>query len=116
MLFSKLFALSAMTTLAAATAITKRGGGGGGGDSGSSGSCPAVQCCKTVTKASDPAAAGIIGLLGIVINDLNVGVGLNCSPITIIGGGNGACSSTTVYCEDNSHGNLISLGCLPITI
>ncbi|KAL0567377.1 hypothetical protein V5O48_014615 [Marasmius crinis-equi] len=116
MLFSKFFALSAMTTLAAATSIAKRGGGEGGGDGGSGSSCPAVQCCESATQASDPSAAAVLGALGIVLDDLNVLVGLNCSPITVIGGGNGACSSTTVYCEDNSHGNLISIGCVPVTI
>ncbi|KAK1222960.1 hypothetical protein PQX77_014160 [Marasmius sp. AFHP31] len=115
MYFSKFFALSAIATLAAATTVVKRNGGGGGGDEG--GSCTSgVQCCESATKASDPSAAAVLGLLGIVLEDLNVLVGLNCSPITVIGGGNGACSSTTVYCEDNSHGNLISIGCLPITI
>ncbi|KAL0577055.1 hypothetical protein V5O48_004936 [Marasmius crinis-equi] len=89
MLFSKFFALSAMTTLAAATAIVKRNDGGDGG-SGGSGSCPAVQCCESATKASDPSAAAVLGLLGIILDDLNVIVGLNCSPITVIGSSNGA--------------------------
>ncbi|KAF9257580.1 fungal hydrophobin [Marasmius fiardii PR-910] len=109
MLFNKFFALSALTSLAAATALP---GGGGGSSSGGSD----VQCCQQTTKASDPAAAGVLALLGIVLQDLNVLVGLNCSPITVIGGGNGACSGTTVTCTDNSHGGLINIGCVPVTI
>ncbi|KAL0572947.1 hypothetical protein V5O48_009019 [Marasmius crinis-equi] len=82
MLFNKVFALSAMTTLAAATAVVKRTGGSGGG------SCPGLQCCETKTTAADPTAAGVLGGLGIALNDVNIGVGLTCSPITVIGAGN----------------------------
>jgi hypothetical protein len=44
-----------------------------------------IQCCNTTTKASDPSASAILGLLGIVLQDLNVIVGLTCSPISVIG-------------------------------
>ncbi|KAK1224769.1 hypothetical protein PQX77_012316 [Marasmius sp. AFHP31] len=108
MYFTKFFALSAITTLAVATAV-KRTGGGGGGET-------EPQCCQTVTTANDPAATKIFGLLGIVVQDVNAIVGINCSPITVVGGGNGPCSGTTVTCEDNSHGNLIHIGCVPVTV
>ncbi|KAF9254742.1 fungal hydrophobin [Marasmius fiardii PR-910] len=110
MLFNKFFALSALTTLAAATAVPRTGGGGGGSGGGD------VQCCQTVTTASDPSAAHVIAVLGIVVQDVNALVGLNCSPITVVGGGNGACSGTTVTCTDTSHGGLIDIGCVPVTI
>ncbi|KAK1222961.1 hypothetical protein PQX77_014161 [Marasmius sp. AFHP31] len=97
--FTKLFALCAMTTLAAATAVVKRTGGGEGGE----GNCPKVQCCKSTTKADDPVVTALLTKLGISIGDVNVLVGLDCFPITVLGGGNGACSDRTVYCEDNSH-------------
>ncbi|KAL0563591.1 hypothetical protein V5O48_018475, partial [Marasmius crinis-equi] len=73
-----------MTTLAAATASVKRTGGGGGE------SCPGLKCCQSTSTASDPATAGILAGLGIVVQDVNALLGLNCSPITVIGGGNGA--------------------------
>ncbi|KAK1234099.1 hypothetical protein PQX77_002703, partial [Marasmius sp. AFHP31] len=80
MLFNKFFAISALTTLAVATPIIERAG-----------SCTtgSLECCKSVTTAKDPVASLLIGLLGIIIQDVNVGVGLTCSPITVIGGGNG---------------------------
>ncbi|KAK1223221.1 hypothetical protein PQX77_013921 [Marasmius sp. AFHP31] len=109
MYFNKFLALSAITTLAAATAIVKRTGGGSVGE----GSCPGIQCCETITKGTDPAVVAII--MGIILITEKVLFGLNCSPITIIGG-NGTCSSTAAYCEDNSRGGLISIGCLPIAI
>ncbi|KAK1224763.1 hypothetical protein PQX77_012310 [Marasmius sp. AFHP31] len=111
MYFTKFFALSAITTLAAATVVVKRTGGGGGNEG-----APGVRCCETVTTASDPAAVKACALLGIVVQDVNALVGLNCSPITVVGGGNGACSGIKVTCTDNSHDNLISLGCVPVTV
>ncbi|KAG7094693.1 hypothetical protein E1B28_001840 [Marasmius oreades] len=108
MLFNKFFALSALTTLAAATAVPRNGGGG---DSG-------TQCCQQVTQASDPAVAVILKSIGVVLQNLDVLVGLDCSPITVIGSNNGACAdgSNTVNCDDNSHGTLISIGCVPVSV
>ncbi|KAK1216819.1 sc3 hydrophobin [Marasmius sp. AFHP31] len=111
MKFNQLFTVSALATLAVATPT----GGSGGGSGGNCNTGP-IQCCNSVTKASDGAAAGILGLLGIVLQDLNVLVGLQCSPITVIGGGNGGCSANPVCCENNSHGGLISIGCIPISL
>ena len=50
---------------------------------GSSGSTGDVECCDTVGKASDPAIANELSLLGVVVQDVNALVGLDCSPITV---------------------------------
>lgn len=48
-----------------------------------------IQCCNSVQSSSSPAAAGLLGLLGIVLEGVNVPIGLTCSPISAIGvGGN----------------------------
>ena len=94
--------------------------------SGESCTTGSIQCCDLVESASSPAASDLLGLLGIVVQDVDALVGLTCSPITvsrsiiityqsdgelnencsqIIGVGNaGACSAQTVCCEDNSIG------------
>jgi hypothetical protein len=108
----KLSALLALASLAAAT------------------SSPGDVCCQTVTKASNPAAAGILKSIGVVVQDVNALVGLTCtgeSPglyvyafavpdhcsvptipftdVTVIGNSATCGSSTTaVTCQDNSHG------------
>ena len=62
-----------------------------------------IQCCQSTTTAGAPAAAAILGLLGVVVQDLNVLLGLDCSPISVVGVGSGsACSAQTVCCENNS--------------
>ncbi|KAI0764929.1 fungal hydrophobin-domain-containing protein [Fomes fomentarius] len=85
----------------------------------SAGSCNTgpVQCCDSVQSASSPNAADLLGLLGIVVQGVDVLVGLTCSPVTVIGvGGPSSCSAQAVCCQDNSNGGLISIGCLPVTL
>ncbi|KAI0750516.1 fungal hydrophobin-domain-containing protein [Fomes fomentarius] len=55
--------------------------------------------------------------LGITVQDVNALVGLTCTPITVIGVGSGSsCSANTVCCDDTSHGGLVDIGCLPVTL
>ncbi|KAL0578361.1 hypothetical protein V5O48_003640 [Marasmius crinis-equi] len=117
----KLFSLFALATLAAATPTRRNE---------PAGDCTTapVQCCETTGKASDPAIAKELALLGVVVQDVNALVGLTCSPITVVGGGNGGCSASPVCCSDNSHGKklaslsvpvsrgLVSIGCVPVSL
>ncbi|GJE95856.1 fungal hydrophobin [Phanerochaete sordida] len=76
-----------------------------------------IQCCNSVESASSPAGSALLGLLGIVVQGIDVLLGLDCSPITVIGVGSGSsCSATTVCCEDNAVGGLISIGCVPVIL
>ena len=48
-----------------------------------------IQCCDSTEQASSEKGTSLLGLLGIVLEDLNVLLGINCSPISVIGlGGN----------------------------
>ncbi|KAF5388996.1 hypothetical protein D9757_005124 [Collybiopsis confluens] len=94
---------AALATLAAATPTPR--------DTCSTG---AMQCCNSLTTANDPAAASIIHSLGVVVQDVNAGVGLQCSPV--IGLGSGGCKAQAVCCQNNSHGTLISIGCVPVQL
>ena len=79
MQFKLAFVTAAIASLAAATPAAR--------DTCSTGP---IQCCNSVQSASDPATALLLGLLGIVVQGVNVDVGLTCSPITVIGvGSNG---------------------------
>ncbi|OCH87292.1 hypothetical protein OBBRIDRAFT_781923 [Obba rivulosa] len=74
-------------------------------------------CCSSVGEASDPAIANELGILGVIIQDVTAIVGVDCSPITVIGVGSGnACSGTTVSCSSNELGGLVQIGCVPITL
>ncbi|RPD53870.1 fungal hydrophobin [Lentinus tigrinus ALCF2SS1-7] len=111
-MFAKLLSIASLAILAAATP-TPGGGGSGSGDC----STGPIQCCDTVEKASDPAAADILASIGVVVQDVDALVGLTCSPVTVVGvGSSGSCDANAVCCEDNSHGGLISIGCVPVTL
>ena len=71
MMIKKFAAVASLAVLAVAT------------PTGSSGSTGDVECCNTVGKASDPAIASELGLLGVVVQDVDALVGLDCSPITV---------------------------------
>ncbi|KAK7681935.1 hypothetical protein QCA50_014897 [Cerrena zonata] len=112
-MFSRVVALTALALplLAAATPLDARGG-----EPASQCNTGPVQCCNSVQKANSPAAAGILALLGVVLQDLTVPIGITCSPISVIGLGGNSCSANPVCCENNSFGGLISIGCVPVDL
>ena len=75
-MFSKLFTI---TVLAAATtgAIAAPQGGQQDCQTGQ------LQCCEQVGNATDPGIANELGILGIVLQDIDALVGLTCSPISV---------------------------------
>jgi hypothetical protein len=75
-----------------------------------------VQCCNSVTTASNPVASLLIGLLGILGVGGDVVVGLTCSPLSVIGIGGNSCSSQPVCCENNNFNGAIAIGCSPINL
>ncbi|KAF5337449.1 hypothetical protein D9757_010333 [Collybiopsis confluens] len=105
MQFKAAFVTAAIASLAAASPAPR-------------GTCSTgpIQCCNSVQSASNPVVGLLAGLLGIVLGDLTAQVGITCSPISVIGVGGGGCKAQTVCCQDNSHGGLISIGCLPIQL
>ncbi|TFK26941.1 fungal hydrophobin [Coprinopsis marcescibilis] len=75
-----------------------------------------IQCCNSVQQANVPAVSALLGLLGIVVNPITALVGLNCSPLTVIGIGGNQCNAQTVCCTNNSFNGLVAIGCTPINI
>ncbi|RXW17268.1 hypothetical protein EST38_g8587 [Candolleomyces aberdarensis] len=75
-----------------------------------------IQCCNSVQAAGAPAVATLLGLLGVVVQDANVPVGVTCSPISVIGVPGNSCNAQTVCCEDNTFNGVVAIGCTPINI
>ncbi|EMD36640.1 hydrophobin [Gelatoporia subvermispora B] len=76
-----------------------------------------IQCCDSTEMASSANGAALLGLLGVVVQGIDALIGVNCSPITVVGVGSGnACSATTVCCQNNAVGGLISIGCVPVIL
>ncbi|KAI0695481.1 hypothetical protein BC835DRAFT_1414871 [Cytidiella melzeri] len=77
---------------------------------------PTTACCSSTVPADSVAGAKALGLIGVVLQDLTVAIGLNCSPISVVGVGSGAeCNSDPVSCSDGVIGS-IGIGCAPITL
>ncbi|TFK26943.1 fungal hydrophobin [Coprinopsis marcescibilis] len=75
-----------------------------------------VQCCNSVQRADSDAASKLLALLGVVVQDVSVPVGITCSPLSVIGLPGNSCSSQPVCCEDNSFNGVIAIGCTPINV
>ncbi|KAI0677508.1 fungal hydrophobin [Trametes maxima] len=75
-----------------------------------------VQCCDKVESANSASAAGLISALNIKLDDVTALVGLDCSPVSVIGAGSNTCASKPVCCKNNSWGSLISVGCAPVEL
>ncbi|KAJ8454038.1 hypothetical protein ONZ51_g13260 [Trametes cubensis] len=58
----------------------------------------------------------LTGLAGVNVQDLTGLVGVQCSPITVIGGSGSTCKQQPVCCENNSVGSLVSVGCVPVML
>ncbi|OJT07045.1 Fruiting body protein SC3 [Trametes pubescens] len=87
------FVLGALPILAAATPLETRGGKCSTGP---------IQCCNQVQKATDPTASALLSLLGVVVQGVDVLVGLDCSPISVVGIASGnSCNAHAVCCENN---------------
>ncbi|THH00063.1 hypothetical protein EW145_g7141 [Phellinidium pouzarii] len=76
-----------------------------------------VSCCNSVTPVDSSGAALISGLLGIVLGDINVPIGLNCIAVPIIGVAD-SCSAEAACCSNINNEGLIPIGidCSPINV
>ncbi|KAK7676145.1 hypothetical protein QCA50_014916 [Cerrena zonata] len=102
----------ALSFLAVATPVPATSGG----EPASECNTGPIQCCQSTEAADSTSGAALLGLLGIVLQDVNVLLGVTCSPISVIGVGSSGCSASPVCCTDNSHGGLVSIGCVPVTL
>ncbi|KAK0200383.1 hydrophobin 2 [Desarmillaria ectypa] len=76
-----------------------------------------MQCCDALERADSTPVGVILGLIGVVLQDLEALVGITCSPISIIGIGQGTkCANQAVCCQNNTFNGLIAIGCVPIII
>ncbi|KAL4262249.1 Hydrophobin [Pleurotus pulmonarius] len=72
-----------------------------------------IQCCGSVVAVDSPSAKFLLGLLGIVLGPMNGSIGLECSPISVIGSGN-VCTASAVCCQNTGVGGLLAIGCTPV--
>ncbi|KAF9556195.1 hydrophobin-315 [Agrocybe pediades] len=105
MQFKALAAFALGATLAAATSIPA-----------SQCSTGQLQCCNSTGTAKDASISKLLGLLGVVVQDVTALVGVTCTPITVIGAGGNSCSAQPVCCTNNSFNGVVALGCTPVNL
>ncbi|KLO12462.1 fungal hydrophobin [Schizopora paradoxa] len=66
-----------------------------------------ISCCNSVGHANDGLIGVLLGLLGVVVKDLTVLIGVTCSPIS----SGQSCALSTVCCTNNSFNGVIALDC-----
>ncbi|KAJ7887905.1 hypothetical protein B0H13DRAFT_2342221 [Mycena leptocephala] len=78
------------------------------------------QCCASVQSSSNSAGSSLLSLLGIVLNGLDIPIGLSCSPITVVGNNWQRRYHRHLRSPrsgvDFSLGGLIAINCIPITV
>ncbi|KAF8075313.1 hydrophobin-251 [Lyophyllum atratum] len=88
--------------------------------------CPTggLQCCQSVQNArnilvdvaNSPAASTLLALLGIVLQGVDIMVGINCTPLNVIGIGGNSCSAQPVCCSGNNFNGVTAIGCVPVDL
>ncbi|KAH9857634.1 fungal hydrophobin [Lenzites betulinus] len=75
-----------------------------------------IQCCNSLESTDSAAGSALLGVLGIVAQDVTGDIGLQCSPISVVGAGSSSCSASPVCCENNNVGGAVSIGCVPVEL
>ncbi|THU90445.1 fungal hydrophobin [Dendrothele bispora CBS 962.96] len=104
MQFTLLASLATLATLAAATIPASQCTTG------------PIECCDSVQPASSDAVSKVLATIGVVLQDVNVDVGLTCSPVSVIGVGGNSCSASPVCCEDKTFAPLAAINCVPVDL
>ncbi|CDO73454.1 hypothetical protein BN946_scf185013.g89 [Trametes cinnabarina] len=76
-----------------------------------------IQCCNEVQQSHTAAMQALLGVLDIPFQNVNGEVGLQCNPISVIGGLSGTdCSQHPVCCDNLQNNGVIGVGCVPISL
>ncbi|KAM6494670.1 hydrophobin [Amanita muscaria] len=76
-----------------------------------------IECCQTLTPVNSQDGREIAHSVGLDVGSLYGYIGAHCSPITVIGAGQGAsCHSAPVCCEKNNVHGFVAVGCLPVNL
>ncbi|KLO13694.1 fungal hydrophobin [Schizopora paradoxa] len=102
-MFSKLFVAASLAILAVATPMPN-------------GEPTANACCTSTTTAGNSAFASLFKSIGIDVSDVNVPIGLGCSPITVVGVSGTSCTNDPVSCDQIFSPSLVGLNCVPADV
>ncbi|KAG0698901.1 hydrophobin [Suillus ampliporus] len=107
-MLARFFAVASLAALAVATPLALRDGQCNTGN---------IQCCTGSQSHTEyNQFASQCGLAQIAASVIGA-VGLNCSPITAVGTGNGArCNQKPMCCSNNKMNGVVNVGCSPMDV
>ncbi|PPQ78639.1 hypothetical protein CVT25_010603 [Psilocybe cyanescens] len=110
---TSLVALVALPLLATANAVPR-----GAGEPSGQCNTGSLQCCNNVGTASTLLAnvVGAAGLLAGFVGPVEAVLGINCTPISVIGIGGNSCTAQPVCCTGNTFNGVVNVGCSPINL
>ena len=115
-MFSRVSSILYLAALAIATTTVSTGPVPTGTEPASKCDVGHLQCCNSVQKGSSSSVQGLLGLLGIVLSNVDVPVGVTCSPISVIGISGTSCTAQPVCCENNDFNGVVAIGCTPVNL
>ncbi|KDQ62779.1 hypothetical protein JAAARDRAFT_203827 [Jaapia argillacea MUCL 33604] len=78
-----------------------------------------LNCCNSVQDYNSPTVGNLLGPLQIILQGLEGQAGVDCTPVTVMGGEVGSnCDSHSLCCTGGvkQSGNLVAVGCTPFSI
>ncbi|KLO15763.1 hydrophobin-251 [Schizopora paradoxa] len=73
-------------------------------------------CCNSVQSSSSQSITSLLGAIGVVLQGVNVPIGLDCSPITGVGVSGTSCTNDPVDCDQIIASALVGINCTPIDV
>jgi len=75
-----------------------------------------LMCCNSIQAASsDNSGTLLSGLVPVNLQGLTGNLGLDCSPINVLGIGSSGCNQVTACCSGDSYGT-VTLNCVEIDL
>ncbi|KZV64268.1 hydrophobin-domain-containing protein [Peniophora sp. CONT] len=79
----------------------------------------ALQCCNSIQNSSslnESGNGGLLDLIPIALQGVNIPIGLTCTPIDVLGLGSNTCQQQTACCTGNTFSGAVTLGCSPVAL
>ncbi|PIL33167.1 hypothetical protein GSI_04617 [Ganoderma sinense ZZ0214-1] len=76
-----------------------------------------LQCCNSVVDSQSPEGTAILSVVGVAAKDVTGLVGVECTPITVVGAGvSKSCTAEPVCCKNSGVGDGVGIGCVPVSL
>ncbi|KAH7907640.1 fungal hydrophobin [Hygrophoropsis aurantiaca] len=76
-----------------------------------------AKCCNSTQTVQQAQKSGLLASLGLNVGDVTGLIGVDCTPISVVGVGSGCTANQEpVCCSDNTVNGVANVGCSPINV